>query len=151
MLNQTAEYALRAVIFLADREDHAPVPVGVISEALAVPQNYLSKVLHILARARVLDSMRGPTGGFRLRTPATELTLSDVIAHFDPLEDRCLLVRKKCSALEPCAAHHHWKSVAAGIRSFFRATTIAELIASAAAAGRPAAALLRSLPEGDAS
>jgi Rrf2 family protein len=145
VLNQTAEYALRAVLFLAAQEDRTPRAVGVVADALHVPQNYLSKVLHVLAREQILNSMRGPTGGFWLGRPADALTLADVISPFDPVEDRCLLVRRKCSEIDPCTAHHEWKSVSRHIRRFFRDTTVAALLESAAAAGRPGVALLPSL------
>lgn len=148
MLNQTAEYALRAVIHIAERDGEGPLRVGDIAESLAVPQNYLSKVLHVLARDGVLSSTRGPAGGFRLRRPAERLMLAQVISPFDPIEDRCLLMRRKCSDVHPCTAHHDWKNVAAQLRGFFRNTSIADLIRSAAEAGRPAHVLLGSTDNG---
>jgi Rrf2 family protein len=148
MLNQTAEYALRAVIHLAERDAHEPVRVGDIAEALAVPQNYLSKVLHLLARDGLLTSMRGPAGGFALRRPAGQILLADVISPFDPIDDRCLLMRRKCSEIDPCTAHHEWKLVASQLRRFFRQTSVADLIRSASEAGRPAHVLLGSVEAG---
>ena len=61
LLSQTSEYALRAVLYIAECD--GPVSVGEIAEAVGVPQNYLSKTLHQLARAGVLRSARGPAGG----------------------------------------------------------------------------------------
>jgi Rrf2 family transcriptional regulator, iron-sulfur cluster assembly transcription factor len=144
VLNQTAEYALRAVIYLAQRGENEPVRVGDIAEDLGVPQNYLSKVLHILARDGILNSTRGPQGGFTLARAADELFLSDVISPFDPIHDRCLLIRRRCSEHEPCVAHHSWKDVASRLRSFFRETSVATLIDSARAEGRSSSDLLRS-------
>ena len=69
MLSRTAEYALRAVLFLADRGE--PTNVDLIAERLGVPRNYLSKTLHRLAREGVLTSTRGQGGGFRLVNLAT--------------------------------------------------------------------------------
>ena len=57
MLSRTAEYALRAVLFLADSGE--PANVERIAERLRVPRNYLSKTLHRLAREGVLASTRG--------------------------------------------------------------------------------------------
>lgn len=147
MLNHTAEYALRAVLYLAEREDASPVRVAAIAEALDVPRNYLSKVLHVLAREGVLDSMRGPTGGFWLGARADRLTLARVISPFDPIEDRCLLIRRKCSETHPCTAHHGWKDAAQHMRRFFGETTVRALIDSARAADRPGQALLPSRVE----
>ncbi len=130
MLSQTSEYALRAVLHLAAYDDEAPVRVGEIAEALGVPQNYLSKVLHVLAREKVLTSLRGPTGGFNLGVPAHELTLRQVVAPFDPDEThmQCLLRRQPCDEEDPCIAHYEWKRIAEQVRDFFNTVTIQELL-----------------------
>jgi Rrf2 family protein len=133
MLTQTAEYALRAVLHIAATEEGRPVRVDEVAEALDIPRNYLSKVMHVLARTGVLHSTRGPTGGFTLGRPATDIMLAEVIAGFDPLEDRCLLMRRRCSDAEPCIAHHQWKHVAVQLRSFFRDTTVDDLVQGARA------------------
>jgi Rrf2 family protein len=131
MLSITAEYALRAVLHLARTDGDSPVRVDSVAEALQVPRNYLSKVMHALAKSDILHSVRGPSGGFTLGRPASEITLADVIADFDPLEDRCLLMRRQCSDATPCIAHHQWKQVAVQVRSFFRNTTVEDLVRGA--------------------
>ncbi|MEK6688644.1 MAG: Rrf2 family transcriptional regulator, partial [Gemmatimonadota bacterium] len=57
-LPQTAEYALRAVLHIASKPDL--VRVATLAEELDIPRNYLSKTLHQLARAGILQSTRGP-------------------------------------------------------------------------------------------
>ncbi|HEX9709384.1 MAG TPA: Rrf2 family transcriptional regulator [Candidatus Thermoplasmatota archaeon] len=136
MLSQTAEYALRAVLYLAEKAGDGPVRVEDVAEALSVPRNYLSKILHVLARGGILASTRGPHGGFELAVPANRLVLADVVGAFDELEGRgtCLLGRTSCSDRAPCAAHHRWKEVSDTVRSFFRHTTVAELFEQGAEA-----------------
>lgn len=148
MLSQTAEYALRAVFYLAERPEQGPVRVNDVAEALAVPQNYLSKILHVLAREGVLSSLRGPHGGFQLAVAASDLRLIDVVSHFDELTlgRRCVLGRPKCSDANPCGAHARWKPVASQISSFFRETTVADALASARAMGHSAAGAEVPLP-----
>lgn len=135
MLSQTAEYALRAVLYLARRAGDGPVRVDEVASALSVPRNYLSKILHVLARGGVLSSTRGPHGGFELAVPAESLLLADVVGAFDDLESRgvCLLGRASCSDRSPCGAHHRWKEVSEVVGSFFRDTTVAELFEEAGA------------------
>lgn len=128
MLTTTAEYALRAALFIAAETAPQPVRVDTIAEALDVPRNYLSKVMHTLAREGVLTSTRGPRGGFTLAAPAEEITLARVIDPFDPIEDRCLLMRRPCTDENPCIAHARWKHVAVQMRAFFRTTTLADLV-----------------------
>ena len=129
MLSQTAEYALRAVLHLAREGDDGPVRVDDIAEGLDVPRNYLSKILHILARSGVLSSTRGPHGGFELAQPAGTMTLADVVEEFDSLDERrsCLLGRSTCDERNPCPAHGRWVEVSETVRSFFRETSVAEL------------------------
>jgi Rrf2 family protein len=136
MLSQTAEYALRAVLYLAEHSDpNAPVRVGKIADNLGIPQNYLSKILHQLAREGVLVSLRGKTGGFWLAAPPERLALSAVIMPFDRVEQRrrCLLGRPQCTDRSACAAHTRWKEVADRVAEFFRETTVADLLGRGAA------------------
>jgi Rrf2 family transcriptional regulator, iron-sulfur cluster assembly transcription factor len=139
MLNQTAEYALRTVVLLAQQDPESLVSVGELADALGIPQNYLSKILHQLTRAGVLSSQRGRSGGFRLARPASAIPLAEVIAPFDPVsgERTCLLGRTACSDHRPCAAHDRWKSVGAAVTRFFHETTVEMLGRSGQAAVRP--------------
>lgn len=130
MLSKTSEYALRAVLHLAREGADLPVRASEISRVLDVPANYLSKILHALARADILTSERGPRGGFRLARPANELTLAAVIEPFDPLMQQrsCLLGRPECSDATPCAVHDRWKQVSEPVAEFFRQTMVADLL-----------------------
>lgn len=134
MLSQTADYALRAVLYIAERGDQEPVRVGEMAQALRIPQNYLSKILHRLARVGVLASTRGKTGGFQLAVPAERLRLQAVIGPFDRIEQRrrCLLGRAECSDRAACAAHARWKQVADTVATFFRDTTVSDISRGAA-------------------
>lgn len=141
ILSQTAVYAVKAVLHLADAGDEEPMRVDDIAEALDVPRNYLSKILHVLAREGVLMSTRGPRGGFRLARHPSELRLEEVIEHFDEIASSsgCLLGRARCSDEHPCAAHERWKNVSAAVRAFLRETTIEDLADSEAGIERMAA------------
>jgi len=134
ILSQTAVYALKATMYLAEKGGEGPLRVDDISKGLDVPRNYLSKILHVLARAGLLDSTRGPGGGFRLARRPADLSLSEVIGHFDDISEAsgCLLGRERCSDDTPCAAHARWKDVSASVRAFLSQTTIENLSHSGA-------------------
>lgn len=128
-LSTTAQQALHAVVCIASMEEEGPVRVDEIAAVLRCPRNYLSKTLHLLVRAGVLVSERGPRGGFRLASGPDRLTLSRVIAPFEPVaERRCLLGRPTCGDANPCPAHHRWKKVAGTVDAFFTSTTVATLM-----------------------
>ena len=129
ILSKSAKYALRATLCLAECDGRRPMPVDEIAVRLDVPRNYLSKILHILARTDVLDSTRGPGGGFQLAISADELRLVDIVRHFDdvPDETTCLLGRGACSSVDPCRAHGHWAKVRGAIIEFLGQTRLADL------------------------
>lgn len=134
MLSQSAEYALRAMVHLAQQDGEAPrMQSDEIAEVLDLPRNYLSKILHELVRSGLLRSTRGPKGGFTLSEPADRIYLEDIVGVFDPQlladERRCLMGQEVCSDDEPCPAHKRWKEVSLGVRAFFSGTTLADLAA----------------------
>jgi len=135
MLSQTAEYALRAVLYVAEHAAGRPVRVAEMAGALQIPRNYLSKILHQLARIGVLVSLRGKAGGFQLGVRPDRLTLSAVVTPFDRIEERrrCLLGRPQCTDRTACAVHSRWKDVADQVAEFFRDTTVADLLGRGAA------------------
>jgi Rrf2 family transcriptional regulator, iron-sulfur cluster assembly transcription factor len=128
MLSQTAVYALKAALYLAEKDPGDPVPVDDIARGLDVPRNYLSKILHVLARSGLLISTRGPGGGFQLSRSPEGVTLNDVIEHFDDVGTHgCLLGRPECKDDDPCLAHKHWKGISDAVKTFFQETSIADL------------------------
>ncbi|MDH3457934.1 MAG: Rrf2 family transcriptional regulator [Gemmatimonadota bacterium] len=131
MLSGTAEYALRAVVHLArERHPRKHLRANDLAGAIDVPKNYLSKILHELSRAGVLQSTRGKGGGFRLAVPPEELSLLSIVSLFDQIGERrrCLLGRPECSDSDPCPVHGQWKSTAEQIAAFFRDTTVADVL-----------------------
>lgn len=127
-ISGTTQYAIRAVLYVAEHGEEDPVRVEAIAEALNVPRNYLSKTLHALARAGVLRSGRGPRGGFQLASDPAALSLAMVAAPFDDLTSRqCLFGRASCNWRNPCSAHPRWEEVSNALQDFFRRTTIADL------------------------
>jgi Rrf2 family protein len=130
MLSNTAEYALRAVIHLAEHEGEGLVRVEDVARELDVPRNYLSKILHALVKRGILASLRGPRGGFRLAVPSSLVSLYDVVEPFDDIEARrtCLLGGQACGDDVPCAVHERWKDVATEVAAFFRETKLADVV-----------------------
>jgi Rrf2 family protein len=130
MLNQSAEYALRATLFMAHRGADQAYKATHIAEALALPANYLSKVMHELVRARVLTSVRGPTGGYSLASPPEELSLDRIVAPFQDLESRpqCLMGDRLCDHRTPCAAHQRWEKIKDMFATSLHNTTLAMML-----------------------
>ena len=128
MLSQTVEYALRATLFVAQSHPQ-PLPVGDIADAVDAPPGYLAKILGQLARAGILESSRGPGGGFRIATHPNALMLADIVQAIDGAEERrCLLGNGRCGENPSCTAHARWAPIANQMDAFFGKTTLADLL-----------------------
>lgn len=134
-LPRTAEYALRAVSYIAEHEAGGPVPVSVIAQALGAPRNYLSKTLHQLGLSGVLRSVRGAQGGYRLGMPPDQCRLAAIVEPFlAESEQLCIMGRVRCNEDAPCGAHHRWMDVRQTARTFFSELTMADLLPPASEA-----------------
>jgi Rrf2 family protein len=128
MISQTVEYALRAVVYLADQAPAARTTQQ-IAEVTRVPPAYLAKVLQSLARAELVHSQRGLHGGFTLTRPAAELTIWDVVDGVEPLRR----IRECPLGLQShrqrlCPLHKKLDDALAEIERVFRGTTIADVL-----------------------
>lgn len=85
MISQTAEYALRAVVCLANCPE-VSLTTPKIAKITKVPSSYLAKVLQSLGKAKIVKSQRGLHGGFKLAKPAERTTLLEVINAVDPIQ-----------------------------------------------------------------
>src|SRR6266576_2211773 len=130
MLSITSQYALRALSHLARLTDRA-VLCRDLAASVAIPANYLSKVLLTLRNAGLVDTTRGSGGGYRLRRPAHEIHLIDVVELFEEVsrtKPSCFLGRtRECSGTEPCTAHSTWTGLQAAYLKFLVSTPLSAI------------------------
>ena len=127
MISQTAEYALRAVVYLAGQAE--PKTTQDIAAITRVPAGYLSKVLQSLSRKGLVQSQRGLYGGFTLLRLPKELTVWEVIDAVDPLQRiRTCPLGLKSHGLNLCAMHRRLDDAMAHVEKAFQNSTIAELL-----------------------
>ena len=129
MFSQTVEYALRAVVHLAD---HAPSArtTDQIAAATLVPKPYLSKVIQGLARGGIVTSKRGVGGGVELVKTPSELTILDVVNAVEPIARiRQCPLGLKAHGMRLCPLHKRLDSAMATVEAAFRDTTLAEVLA----------------------
>jgi Rrf2 family nitric oxide-sensitive transcriptional repressor len=128
MISQTAEYALRAVVYLASQPSE-PQTVQQVAEVTRVPAGYLSKVLQALSRAGLVHSQRGLHGGFTLAASADVLTVYDVIQAVDPIHRirSCPLGLK--GHINLCPLHRRLDHALGMVETALKESTIVELLA----------------------
>ncbi|MCC6511330.1 MAG: Rrf2 family transcriptional regulator [Pirellulaceae bacterium] len=125
MISQTAEYALRAMVFLADQTQ--PKTNEAIAQVTQVPTGYLAKVMQSLSRARLVNAQRGLHGGFSLASPANTITVLTVINAVDPIRrfHECPL---GLHGINLCPLHRSLDDAAQAVERTFGDTTVADLI-----------------------
>jgi Rrf2 family iron-sulfur cluster assembly transcriptional regulator len=130
MLSITSQYALRALSHLARQSGEAVLGRD-LAKSVEIPANYLSKVLVTLRNAGLVDTTRGSGGGYRLRRPANEIHLIDVVELFEDVsrtKPPCFLGRaRSCSETKPCTAHSSWKNLQAAYLEFLVSTPLSEI------------------------
>jgi Rrf2 family iron-sulfur cluster assembly transcriptional regulator len=79
----------------------------------------------------LLESTRGPAGGFRLAARHERTSLAEIVAVFETAEPRrCLLGHGLCGTNPQCTVHERWAPIATSMSDFFGRTTIADLLST---------------------
>lgn len=128
MFSQTVEYALRAIVTIA-QQDGQPCTARKIAEITQVPSAYLSKLMQGLVRGGVVSSQRGLHGGFLLtKTPET-LTILDIVNSVEPLKriDECPLGIQS-HGTDLCPLHRRLDNAIEATEKIFCKTTIADVL-----------------------
>lgn len=127
MLPKTAEYALRAAVWLA-RTPEKPESAEQLAKATRVPRRYLHKVLQDLVKAGLVRSQPGPGGGYRLERKPDEIALLDVVNAVGPLERirSCPLGLETHTSL--CPLHLELDKAYAEMEAAFARVTLDEVL-----------------------
>jgi Rrf2 family protein len=130
MFSRSCEYALQGVLYIAlHSKNGQAVGLKEIAESLKIPMHFLSKILQLLVRHKVLSSIKGPNGGFLLSDAPQNLTLFKIVEIVDGLDifDRCGIGLKVCSDETPCPIHHKYKILKEDIKNLLKEKTVATL------------------------
>jgi Rrf2 family protein len=114
MFSKTCEYAIRAMIFIAQQsKDGGKVGIKKIAKGIDSPEHFIAKILQELSRQNILQSTKGPNGGFYLNEHALNSSLADIVrvVDGDKLFTGCGLGLKQCSETHPCPIHYEFKKV----------------------------------------
>lgn len=133
MFSKTAEYAIRATIYIAQKSapDHK-LGIEEIARAIDSPASFTAKILQMLTRGQeLICSVRGPNGGFYMTSEALQLPLLKVLELIkeDDQLHKCVLGLQECSEVNPCPLHHRYKKIKPEMLRMFEGMTIGQLAA----------------------
>ena len=129
--SKTCEYAIRSLIFFADHPEKDCVTVKAVSHGTRVPQSYVAKIFQCLAQCGILQSQRGPSGGYSLLVHPSKLTLLKIVQALDDLSKssftHCVMGFDKCDDKNPCPLHPVWKEAKEKILEELASSTILDM------------------------
>ena len=131
MLSRTSKYAIRALIYLElFSSPQKKLGIKHIAEKLDIPSPFLGKILQVLVREQLLDSTKGPNGGFYLKRRAIDITLMEVIGIIDGKDifDTCVIRTTHCDNENPCSMHDRVGPLMEELKKRFSTDTIADLV-----------------------
>lgn len=131
MFSKSCEYGLQAILYIAVHvRNDRKIGLKEIADSQDIPAHFLSKILQILVKYKLLQSVKGPNGGFALNRQPEDITLLEVVSAIDGLDifDRCGIGLKTCSDAHPCPIHNKFKFLRESIRNTLMKETLADLI-----------------------
>ncbi|WP_447640226.1 MULTISPECIES: RrF2 family transcriptional regulator [Chitinophagaceae] len=127
IFSKTCEYALRAVFYIAQKSAQGEkAGIKEIAENIGSPESFLAKILQQLSRDGLIQSAKGPNGGFYLHKQELRRPLTDIVQAIegDSLFTGCGMGLSYCSEEEPCPLHSEFKKVRNQLTKMLKTTTI---------------------------
>ncbi|MCJ7449969.1 MAG: Rrf2 family transcriptional regulator [Bacteroidales bacterium] len=138
MLSNSCRYGIRAIIYLASLpQTKGKTGIKQIAKDLELPTPFLAKILQQLAKQKILNSTKGPHGGFSLLKDSKNITLLDIVKTIDGEEifTNCIIHNETCSSVDrskkSCPVHDDFSRVRTDLIKLFRNKTIYDLVRTA--------------------
>lgn len=133
MLSLTCKTAIKAVIYLSGKSDEGKkTNIKEISNGICASEHSVGKILQLLARRRIINSHKGPNGGFFLDQKQQEQAIIHIVEAIEGPDafNACGLGLHECSARRPCPIHQEYKVAREQMEKLFRERTIRGLCTS---------------------
>ncbi|MBU3048144.1 Rrf2 family transcriptional regulator, partial [Chryseobacterium indologenes] len=131
MFSKTCEYALRALIYIAQQSKNGSrVGIKDISKSISSPEYFIAKILQDLSRKGFVQSAKGPNGGFYMDQNNLNVSIADIVREVDgdKLFSGCGLGLEQCSETHPCPLHDQFKSIRDNLREMLENSKIQEFV-----------------------
>ncbi|MCP4728208.1 MAG: Rrf2 family transcriptional regulator [bacterium] len=130
IITKATQYALRAVIYIAENDNGKFIPVKDIAKATDASHFFLSKIMNTLIQHGLIESYKGPNGGVKLARSVDKMTLNDVVEAIEGKEflKDCFVGLSECNDDCNCPVHDDWGSIRQQIFDMLSKKTIREIV-----------------------
>lgn len=136
-LTTKGRFAVTAMIDLGMREHKGPVTLAGISQRQEISLSYLEQLFAKLRRHSLVESTRGPGGGYRLGKTAADISVADIIFAVDePLDATLCGGRANCDNDHRCMTHELWTNLNRHMIDYLDSVSLADMVAQQATAQR---------------
>jgi len=129
MFSKACEYAIRAMMFVSQKSKAGErVGIKAIVNGIDSPEHFMAKILQELSRKGLLQSIKGPNGGFFMDESARKITLAQIVSIIDgdKVFVGCGLGLKACNEKKPCPIHDEFKLIRTKLKNMLETTQIGE-------------------------
>ncbi len=139
-LTTKGRFAVTAMMDLAMRQTRGPVTLATISERQHISLSYLEQLFGRLRRRKLVSSVRGPGGGYRLALPMQSVSVADIVIAVDePLDATLCGGKENCDDDKRCMTHDLWANLNKKMHEYLSSVSLADLVAQQG--NRPVAVL----------
>ncbi len=133
IFSRASEYAIQAMLYLAKRErmdGKKLIQTREIAESHSIPYHFLAKIVQDLAKADLVVSLKGPSGGIGLAHDSRQITVLEIVRSVDSIQyvTDCVVGYEKCDADSPCPLHFEWEKIRNVIFNLIREKTLHDLV-----------------------
>jgi len=129
-LSTRSRYGTRILLELARHWHQGPLQVSEISRRQSIPAKYLEQLIRTLKSARLIDSVRGPKGGHRLKVDPAQISLGRLVRLFEGQSElvECISSPELCDMADECRVRLAWQEATEALYERLDAITIADLL-----------------------
>jgi len=128
-LTTKGRFAVTAMLDLAMHSAHGPVTLAGISERQKISLSYLEQLFGKLRRRAIVESVRGPGGGYNLARSAAEVSVADIIIAVDePIDATQCGGRENCMGDKRCMTHELWENLNETVYSYLSSVKLSHLV-----------------------
>ena len=128
-LTTKGRFAVTAMLDVALHSSRGPVTLAGVAERQKISLSYLEQLFGKLRRRKLVESVRGPGGGYHLARDTASISVADIVrAVEEPLDSTQCGGRENCRDNQRCMTHELWEDLNATVQDFLSGVTLSQLV-----------------------